>query len=128
MYLKLIRHRLPWGQWQRGTLYTVHFQPNEKGGYNEHLTLISDVYETAAPMLSSVSTHTKSERLPPALIYPVGIRLVNGRQRLSFGRHHHRSMLHMIDMQVRERFFSELRLALLHRTDVRIEVVNNSLT
>ena len=112
MYLKLIRHKLPWGQWHRGSLYAVHFQPNEKGGYNQHLTLISDVYEIAAPM-------------PPALIYPVGIRLVNGRQRLSFGLHNRRSMLHLMDRHVRDSFFPELRLALRHHTDVRIEVVNS---
>ncbi len=46
MYLKYIRHKRQWGELQRGTLYTVHLEPNEKGGYNEHLRLICNVVRT----------------------------------------------------------------------------------
>jgi hypothetical protein len=34
-------------------------------------------------------------------------------------------VLHLMDRHVRDSFFSELRLALRHHTDVRIEVVNS---
>ena len=57
MYLKYIRHKCPWGQLHRGTLYTVHFEPNEKGGYNEHLNIISDVYETKYGSLFGYAMH-----------------------------------------------------------------------
>ena len=113
MYLKLIRHKLPWGQWQRGSLYAVHFQPNEKGGYNQHLTLISDVYETCL------------DDVPPlTLIYPVGIRCVNGRMRLVFGCSFRHSMLHLIEFRAREAFFMELECALHEHEEVRLEVTD----
>ena len=111
MYLKYIRHKRPWGQLQRGTLYAVHFQPNEKGGYNETLTSISDVYEM-----------TPGELLPQTLIYPVGVRMIDGRMRLVFGVHFRQSMLHLISREARERFFTELRYALYRHEEVRIEV------
>lgn len=111
MYLKLIRHNRPFGQLQRGTVYTVHFQPNEKGGYNETLTAISDVYEIAT-----------AAEFPPALIYQAEVRRVNGHMRLSFGRGGRRSLLHLIDCDARDRFFPELIEALRNHEDVRIEV------
>ena len=111
MYLKLIRHNRPFGQLQRGTVYTVHFQPNEKGGYNETLTAISDVYEIAT-----------AAEFPPALIYTPGIRCVNGHMRLALGRGSRKSLLHLIDRAARDRFFPELIEALRNHEDVRIEV------
>ena len=95
---------------RRGTLYRVHFQPNEKGGYDEQLTIISDVYERGNA---------------PALIYPAGVRQVNGRLRVSFGFGRRTSLLNIIDSAAREGFFAELRSAILQREDVRIEVANN---
>ena len=111
MFLKLIRHKTPWGQLQRGTLYTVHFQPNEKGGYTETLTPISDVYEIAANAL-----------LPPELIYPVGVRKIDGRLRLSYGVDNRRSLVHLIDPTARFVFFTDVRYALQQGEEVRIEV------
>ena len=111
MYLKLIRHKRSWGQLQRGSLYAVHFQPNEKGGYNETLTIISDVYEVAS-----------GERLPLTLVYPVGMRRIDGRDRLSFGMPFRCSMLHLIEYRARIRFFMELSCALHDHEEVRIEV------
>ena len=109
MYLRYIRHKHPCGTIHRGTLYSVHFQPNEKGGYNETLTCISDAYELASVF-------------PPALIYPVQIKSQDGRLRLVFGMDKRYSMLHLIDREARELFFAELRSALKQKTEVRIEI------
>ena len=111
MYLKYIRHKRQWGDLQRGTLYTVHLEPNEKGGYNEHRTLISDAYEVDSEV-----------NYPPALIYEAEVRRTNGHMRLSFGRGNRQSLLHLIDRDAREQFFAELLDALRHHEDVRIEV------
>ena len=111
MYLKLIRHKRYFGELQRGTLYRVHFQPNEKGGYNEHLTIISDVYETCSGKL-----------LPLKLIYPVGVRKIDGRMRLTFGCPFRHAMLHLIDFHARETFFMEMLCALHEHQEVRLEV------
>lgn len=111
MYLRYIRHKRLWGELQRGTLYRVHFQPNEMGGYNEHLTLISDVYETCF------------DDVPPlTLIYPVGFRCVNGRMRLVFGSMFRQAMLHLIEFRTRDPFFIELTCALHEHEEVRLEV------
>ena len=111
MYLKYIRHKRLWGDLQRGTLYAVHFEPNEKGGYNEHLIYISDVYEVAS-----------GERLPLTLIYPVRMVFIDGRYRLAFGIPTRYSMLHLIDYHARDRFFMELTIALHEHEEVRIEI------
>ena len=113
MYLKLIRHKRLWGELQRGTLYAVHFQPNEKGGYNEHLTIICDVYETCL-----------GETLPAMLIYPVSMRRIDGRYRLCFGINFRRSMLYLIEYRARDAFFMELYCALHDHEEVRLEVVD----
>ena len=112
MYLKLIRHKRLWGEVQRGTLYAVHFQPNEKGGYNETLTRISDVYEIAS-----------NELLPLAFIYSASVVRIDGRLRLRFGIPFRRSMLHLIEFRARDAFFMELYCALHEHEEVRIEVV-----
>lgn len=111
MYLKYIRHKRVFqkGQVQRGTLYRVHFQPNEKGGYNETRIVISDVYEIGSA---------------PALIYPAGVRQKDGRLRVSFGLGMCISSLHLIDCAVRDTFFEELREALAQHEEVRIEVAD----
>ena len=70
MYLKFIRHNQLGGNIHRGSLYTVHFEPNEKGGYNEHPTRISDAYEIASGAV-----------YPLPLIYEAGIRRTNGHMR-----------------------------------------------
>ena len=124
MYLKLIRHKSPAGQLRRGTLYRVHFQPNEKGGFNEHLTSISDVYEISTRIQSPISNYQSPMEVLPPLIYPVGVTQVDGRWRLVFGVPFRRSLLHLIDRNARDAFFIELRSALRQGTDVRIEVCN----
>ena len=111
MYLRFLRHNQVGGNVSRGSLYTVHFEPNEKGGYNEHPTLICDAYEIAS-----------GSDYPPALIYEAEVRRVNDHMRLSFGRGDRRSLLHLIDHDARERFFTELLDALRDHEDVRIEV------
>ena len=115
MFLKLIRHKTPWGQLQRGTLYTVHFQPNEKGGYTETLTPISDVYEIAANAL-----------LPLELIYPAGVRKIDGHLRLSFGAGNRRSLLHLIDPVARFAFFTNVRCALQQGEELRLEIASRN--
>ena len=111
MYLRFVRPNQLGGNISRGSLYTVHFEPNEKGGYNEHPSLISDAYEIAS-----------GADYPPALIYQAEVRRVNGHMRLSFGRGGRRSLLHLIDRDARERFFTELLGTLRDHKDVRIEV------
>jgi hypothetical protein len=111
MYLKFVRHNHLSGNISRGSLYSVHFEPNEKGGYNEHRTLISDAYEVDSEV-----------NYPPALIYEAEVRRTNGHMRLSLGRGNRQSLLHLIDRDAREQFFAELLDALRHHEDVRIEV------
>ena len=111
MYLRFVRHNQLGGNISRGSLYTIHFEPNEKGGYNEHPSLISDAYELVS-----------GADYPLALIYEAGIRRTNGHMRLSFGSGNRRSTLHLIDREARERFFPELLHALRNHEDVRIEV------
>lgn len=111
MYLRFVSHNQLGGNISRGSLYTVHFEPNEKGGYNEHPSLISDAYEIAS-----------GADYPSALIYQAEVRRVNGHMRLSFGRGGRRSLLHLIDRDARERFFTELLGTLRDHKDVRIEV------
>ena len=111
MYLKFIRPIQPFGDICRGSLYTVHFQPNEIGGYNEHPKLICDAYEIAS-----------GSDYPSALIYEAGVRRTSGHMRLSFGRGNRQSLLHLIDRGARECFFSEILQALRNHEDVRIEV------
>lgn len=108
MYLKLIRDSFPCGEIHRGKLYSVHFEPNEMGDYNEHLTLISEVYEIGD--------------FPPALIFPIAIRQCDGHKRLVFGLARQQSVLHLINRDARESFFAELRSLILSRIDVRMEV------
>ena len=97
-------------QIRRGRIYRVHFQPNEKGGYNETLTFISDAYEVGSA---------------PALIYPAGVRQIGGRLRVSFGIGARQSSLHLIDRVARAGFFEELRGAIKQHEEVRIEIINN---
>ena len=111
MYLKFVRHNQVNGNISRGSLYTIHFQPNEKGGYNTHPSLISNAYEIAS-----------EADYPSALIYEAGVRRTSGHMRLSFGRGNRQSLLHLIDRGARECFFSEILQALRNHEDVRIEV------
>ena len=125
MYLKLIRESFPCGEIHRGKLYSVHFEPNEMGDYNEHLTLISEVYEI--PDLQSPITNHQSPIggvLPPPLIFPVAIRQCDGHKRLVFGLARQQSVLHLINRAARDAFFAELRSLILARIDVRMEVMN----
>lgn len=108
MYLKLIRESFPCGEIHRGKLYSVHFEPNEMGDYNEHLTLISEVYEIGD--------------IPPALIFPIAIRQCNGHKRLVLGLARRQSVLHLINRDVRESFFGTLLFSLRSHVDIRIEV------
>ena len=111
MYLKYVRHTQHCGELRRGTLYSVHFQPNEKGGFNEHLTPISDAYEI--PYGSG---------FPLPLIYPVGVVRINGFLRLTLGDCHCRSALHLIDVSARKTFMTTLCDELRKLVEVRIEV------
>lgn len=111
MYLKFIRNIQPCGEVRRGTLYSVHFQPNEMGDYNEQLTIISDAYEIP-----------RNESFPLPLTYQADVVRINGYLRLTFGDYHRRSMLHLINREARESFFAELRSLILSRIDVRMEV------
>ncbi len=108
MYLKYIRDTFLFGEIHRGKLYSVHFEPNEKGDYNEHLTLISEVYEIGD--------------FPPALIFPIAIRQCNGHKRLVFGLARSQSLLHLINCEARDAFFEELKYLIYHRIEVRLEV------
>ena len=110
MYLKYIRHKRPFGQLQRGTLYRVHFEPNVRGRYHAILNPVCDVYESSL------------DACPPALVYPVGVVRIDGRYRLTFGIPSRRSMLFLIDPHVRDSFMIELRYALYLHEEVRIEV------
>lgn len=111
MYLKFIRHNQPSGDLHRGILYSVHFQPNEKGGYNECLTSISDAYEILY-----------GDTYPQPLIYPAGVRCMNGHMRLSFGLGNRHSVLHLINRDAREWFFAHVLCAQRMHEEVRIEV------
>jgi len=115
MYLKFIRHRGAGSGLQRGTLYSVHFQPNEKGGYNEHLTSISDAYEIPC-----------GNAYPPPLIYPAGVVRINGFMRLTAGDRHRRVALHLINRDARERLCADVLRAIHQRDEVRIEICNNT--
>lgn len=121
MYLRFVRHNQLGGNVSRGSLYTVHFEPNEKGGYNEHPSLISDAYEIVSGKKVE-SQETRDKCFPPALIYKAEVRRMNGHMRLSFGRGGRRSLLHLIDRDAREGFFAKLLGALRNHEDVRIEV------
>lgn len=116
MYLKFIRQNQPCGNMRRGKLYSVHFQPNEKGGFNEHLTYISDAYEIVS-----------EEHLPLPLIYDAGVRRTNGHWRLALGRGDRRSLLHLIDIQACEEFIQEVRAQRLARTEIRIEICSDTI-
>lgn len=121
MYLKFVRHNQLGGNVSRGSLYTVHFEPNEKGGYNEHPSLICDAYEIVSGKKVE-SQEARDKCFPPALIYQAEVRRMNGHMRLSFGRGDRRSLLHLIDRDAREGFFADLLGALRNHEDVRIEV------
>ena len=112
MYLKFIRNIQPCGEVRRGTLYSVHFQPNEMGDYNEQLTIISDAYEIP-----------RNESFPLPLIYQADVVRINGYLRLSFGDPNRKSALHLIDIQAREEFIPQLQELIKQRIDTRIEVM-----
>lgn len=112
MYLKFIRNIQPCGEVRRGTLYSVHFQPNEKGDYNEQLTIISDAYEIPW-----------GDAFPPPLIYQAQVARINSHLRLTFGAPKRKSALHLIDIAAREAFLPSLCHDLAMRIDVRIEIV-----
>lgn len=123
MYLKYIREAFPCGEIHRGKLYSVHFEPNEMGDYNEHLTLISEVYECVTSESMNELRNEGADLLPLPLIYPVGVVRINGFLRLTLGDYHRRSMLHLINREARDAFFAELRSLILARIDVRMEVM-----
>ena len=122
MYLKYIRESFPCGEIHRGKLYSVHFEPNEMGDYNEHLTLISQVYECVTSERMKELKNERTDQLPLPPIFPVGVVRINGFLRLTLGDYHRRSMLHLINREARESFFAELRSLILARIDVRMEV------
>ena len=111
MYLKFVRNNRPNGNFCRGALYSVHFQPNEKGGYNEHLHFISDAYEIAS-----------CDEFPLPLIYSFGVRRANNHLRLALGMGGRRSLLHLINRDARERLYEEVLGSIRERHDCRIEI------
>ena len=111
MYLKYIRDTFLFGEIHRGKLYSVHFEPNEKGDYNEHLTLISEVYEIPY-----------GYGFPFPLIYPAGLVCIHGSLRLTLGDGERRSALLLIDSNARASFIPELQKLIKKRIDMRIEV------
>ena len=111
MYLKFIRNIQPCAEVRRGTLYSVHFQPNEMGDYNEQLTIISDAYEIP-----------RNETFPLPLIYQAQLVRINGYLRLTFGDLNRKSALHLIDIQAREEFIPELRAKINELVDIRLEI------
>ncbi len=111
MYLKFIRHKRPYGKYCRGALHSVHFQPNEKGGYSEHLTHISDAYEIPY-----------GHGFPLPLIYLAGLVCIHGNLRLTLGDGERRSALLLIDSNARATFIHELQELIKKRIDTRIEV------
>lgn len=114
MYLKLIRNNHSGGNFCRGKLYSVHFQPNEKGGYNECLIPISDAYEISS-----------GDVLPLTLIYRAEVRGLHGHMRLAFGQGHRHSLLHLMNRDARKRFFGDVLDAIRQREELRIEVSNH---
>ena len=112
MYLKFVRRDSVSGELRRGSLYSVHFQPNEMGGYTECLRYISDAYEIA---------YGEGFLLP--LIYPVGIVQINGFSRMTTGLGTRRSVLHLIDIRAREEFLPKVLGELLAGEDIRIEII-----
>jgi len=139
MYLKFVRNKHSCGEVQRGTLYSVHFQPNEMGDYNEHLSIISDAYEIPLPVRQSPMSNHQSpmsnhqspmsnhqspmEMYPLPLIYHAEVVLLNGYLRLTFGDPNRKAALHLIDIHAREKFIPSLRAQLHARFDIRIEIV-----
>jgi hypothetical protein len=111
MYLKFVRHFQLGGNISRGKLYSVHFQPNEKGGYNENLTLICDAYELP-----------RGDVYPLPLVYSAGVRCVHGHMRLAFGRGQQQATLHLIEPRARDAFFIRLVCALREREETLVEV------
>lgn len=122
MYLKYIREAFPCGDIHRGKLYSVHFEPNEMGDYNEHLTLISEVYECVTSESMNELRNEGADLLPLPLIFPVAIRQCDGHKRLVFGLARQQSVLHLINREARDAFFAELRSLILARIDVRMDV------
>ena len=110
MYLKYIRDMRRCGKGKSGKIYTVHFQPNEKGGYNEQLTIIGGVHETV-----------RGEGLPLALIYAAGVSRAEDGWRIALGRGGRQSLLQIIDGEG-EPFVTGVLRALCEREEVRIEV------
>ena len=111
MYLKFVRYNQPGGNFCRGTLYSVHFQPNEKGGYNEYRTIICDAYEIPS-----------GNSLPLPLIYRAEVRCVHGHMRLAFGQGNRHSLLHLINRDARKRLIEEVLGSMRERHDCRIEI------
>ena len=124
MYLKYIRRQHLGGGFRRGTLYRVHFQPNEKGGYNEHLKIISDVYEIGT-LTQLPAGQPTGLVVPPPLIYSAGVRMIDGRMRVAFGIGNRRSILHLFNKRMRDAFFIELTCALHEHEEVRLEVTES---
>lgn len=108
MYLRYIRNKHLGGTMHRGTLYRVHFQPNERGGYNETLITISDTYESGTAA---------------TLIYPIGLVHTCGRLYPTFGHGARRSVLRLIDPIARETFIAHLSQVLDSGEETRIEVM-----
>ena len=90
MYLRYIRHKHPCGTIHRGTLYSVHFQPNEKGGYNEFLTPICQAYEMVC-----------GTKEPPALIYTFSVtkNQSSGRMLLRYGMGAQQAQIYLLGIE-----------------------------
>ena len=112
MYLKFIRYYPLTQNSCRGTLYIVHYQPNEKGGYTERLTRVCSAHENVI--------HQSCTPLP--LIFPVGIVRNNDHVRLTYGRGRRRAALYLAPCFALEQFLIQLQDDLNNHIDCLIDI------
>ncbi len=114
MYLKFIRQMRPCGESCRGTLYYVHFEPNEKGDYNIHTIAISDACEICM-----------GDSWLPELIYGVGVPVIKDKRRLMFGHGRCYAQLNLLDIRVQEELTASIRSAIDQGIEIRIEIAGS---
>jgi hypothetical protein len=90
MYLRYVRQDWHNGFLRRGTLFHVHFHPNEKGGYNEFLTPICQAYEMVC-----------GTKEPPALIYTFSVtkNQSSGRMLLRYGMGAQQAQIYLLGIE-----------------------------
>lgn len=90
MYLRYVRQDWHNGFLHRGTLFHVHFHPNEKGGYSEILTPICQAYEMVC-----------GTKEPPALIYTFSVtkNQSSGRMLLRYGMGAQQAQIYLLGIE-----------------------------